>query len=334
MGKIVTLIEGDGIGPEICKSVVDVFSAAKIDIQWERAEAGLGAFDKSGQAISSSVLETIIKNKIALKGPTTTPVGKGHKSINVQIRKKLDLFANVRPCCTLPAIKTPFKNVDLIVVRENIEDTYGGIEYRQSYDMAIGLRVSTKSGALRAHEYAFEIAKSQGRKKVTCVHKANIMKITDGLWLNTFKEVAEKYPNIEANDIIVDNCCMQLVSRPEQFDVLVLPNLFGDIVSDLCAGLIGGLGVASGANVGHECAVFEAVHGSAPDIAGKGIANPTAIIFSSIAMLQHMGMNNEALKIKNALMIALEDENARTGDLKGRGNTVTFTEKIISCLEK
>jgi len=332
MAQTVTLIRGDGIGPEITQSVVDVFKAAEVPIQWEDAEAGLTAYEKTGSAIGDNTLATLRKNTVALKGPTTTPVGKGHRSINVQIRKRLDLFVNVRPCVSLPALETPFQNVDLIVVRENIEDTYAGVEYRQTQDMAIGLRIATKSGALRAHKYAFDLAQKQKRKKVTCVHKANIMKITDGLWLDTFYEVAKLFPDIEADDIIVDNCCMQLVSRPAQFDVMVLPNLFGDIVSDLCAGLIGGLGIASGANIGKDCSVFEAVHGSAPDIAGKGLANPTAIMFSAISMLRHMGLEKKALHIKDALQCALSKKENCTGDLGGKGNTQSFTQEIIKCL--
>lgn len=328
-----TLLKGDGIGPEICDSVLQVFEAAKVPVIWEEIHAGLGAFEKTGEALSAEALEVLRKNKIALKGPTTTPIGKGHQSINVRIRKALDLFVNVRPSLSLPALPTPFQDVDLVIVRENIEDTYGGIEYRQSRDCAVALRISTKSGATRAHEYAFDLAKKEGRKMVTCVHKANIMKVTDGQWLEAFYEVAKQYPEIQANDILIDNCCMQLVQKPQQFDVLVLPNLFGDIVSDLCAGLVGGLGIASGANIGCDGAIFEAVHGSAPDIAGKGLANPTAIMFSAVSMLYHVGLPDHATAIKEALRKALLSEADRTADLKGRGNTKIFTQKIISSLE-
>jgi isocitrate dehydrogenase (NAD+) len=330
----ITLLKGDGIGPEICDSVLRVFEAAKVPVQWEEVEAGLSAFEKTGDSLPQEVLETLEKNKIALKGPTTTPIGKGHQSINVRIRKSLDLFVNVRPSLSLPALPTPFNDVDLVIVRENIEDTYGGIEYRQSYDSAVAIRVSTRTGAKRAHEYAFELAKKEGRKTVTCIHKANIMKLTDGQWLEAFYEVANDYPDIQAKDMLIDNCCMQLVQRPQQFDVLVLPNLFGDIVSDLCAGLVGGLGIASGANIGCDVAVFEAVHGSAPDIAGKGLANPTAILFSAISMLYHMGLKSHASQIKEALRKALLVESDRTADLGGRGNTEIFTQRIISLLER
>ncbi len=329
----VTLLKGDGIGPEICDSVLEVFQAAKVPIEWEEVEAGLSAFEKTGESLSPDVVDVLRKNKIALKGPTTTPIGKGHQSINVRIRKALDLFVNVRPSLSLAALPTPFKSVDLIIVRENIEDTYGGIEYRQSRDSAVALRISTRSGATRAHEYAFELAKKEGRKKIACVHKANIMKITDGQWLDAFYEVSKQFPEIQASDILIDNCCMQLVQKPQQFDVLVLPNLFGDIVSDLCAGLVGGLGIASGANIGCDGAIFEAVHGSAPDIAGKGLANPTAILFSAVSMLYHLGLPREATTIKNALKKALDSEADRTADVNGKGNTKTFTKKIISSLE-
>lgn len=328
----VSLIEGDGIGPEICNSVKSIFSAANVPVEWVPLEAGLACYEKTGEAISDATLRALRNSKVALKGPTTTPVGSGHKSINVIIRKALDLFVNVRPSSVIPGVQTPFPKVDLVIVRENIEDTYGGIEYRQSEDSAIALRIATKSGARRCHEFAFELARKLGRKKLSCIHKANIMKITDGLWLEVFKEVATKYPDIEANDVIVDNCCMQLVKKPEQFDMLVLPNLFGDIVSDLCAGLVGGLGVASGANIGKQTAIFEAVHGSAPDIAGKGLANPTAILFSAVSMLRYMELKSEADRIEKALRAALQDVNARTGDLGGKGTTKTFTEAIIKGL--
>lgn len=328
----ITLIKGDGIGPEICDAVVAILKAARAPLQWEEGEAGLCSIEKHGKAILPNCLEALARNKISLKGPTTTPVGGGHKSVNVTIRKALDLFVNVRPIRSLPAIETPFKDVNMIIVRENIEDTYGGIEHRQSEDVAQCLRLITRSGSLRAHRYAFEMARRQKRKKVTCVHKANIMKITDGLFLETFREVAKDYSDIEASDIIVDNCCMQMVTKPQQFDVLVLPNLFGDIVSDLAAGLVGGLGVASGANIGERCAIFEAVHGSAPDITGKGIANPTALLFSAISMLRHLGHNDIADRIESALLKALQSPTTRTRDLGGQANTQQFTQAVIQQL--
>ncbi len=334
MSKLVTLIRGDGIGPEICDAVQEVFEKAKAGIRWEGVEAGLCAIEKTGHSIDADCLKTLKKNKVTLKGPTTTPVGSGHRSINVIIRKALDLFVNLRPIRNLPGVETPFSkmNIDIVIVRENIEDTYGGIEHRQSEDVAQCLRLITKSGSLRCHRYAFEMARREKRKRVTCVHKANIMKITDGLFLESFREIAKDYPDIESNDIIVDNCCMQLVTKPNQFDVLVLPNLFGDIVSDLCAGLVGGLGIASGANLGLDCAVFEAVHGSAPDIAGKGMANPTAILLSAVTMLRHMGELPLAMKIEKAIFKTLESPSSRTRDLGGKASTSEYTKNVISNL--
>lgn len=329
----VVLLPGDGIGPEITDAVVKIFEAAQANIEWVKVEAGLGEIEKHGVGITPDGIESIKKHRIALKGPTTTPVGGGHKSINVMIRKVLGLYVNVRPSKSLPCLATPFKDIDLIIVRENIEDTYGGIEHMQSADVAQCLRIITRSGSERAHRYAFELARREKRKKVVCVHKANIMKITDGLWLESFRQVAAEYPDVESGDIIVDNCCMQLVSKPSQFDVLVLPNLFGDIVSDLCAGLVGGLGVASGANIGKDCAIFEAVHGSAPDIAGKGLANPTAILFSAISMLKHLGQLEVAQRIQAAMMKALDSPDTRTRDLGGKCNTAEFTQHVIGALK-
>ena len=328
----VCLIPGDGIGPEITDSVCQVFEAAQSGIRWERIDAGLGAIQKTGVGISRESLQLMRKNRVTLKGPTETPVGGGHTSINVAIRKALDLYVNVRPIRNVPGLETPFKNIDMIIVRENIEDTYGGIEHMQSEDVAQCLRIITRSGSLRCHRYAFEMARREKRKKVTCVHKANIMKITDGLWLNAFREVAKEYPDIEAADIIVDNCCMQMVTKPKQFDVLVLPNLFGDIVSDLGAGLVGGLGVASGANIGKECAVFEAVHGTAPDIAGQNKANPTAILYSSLAMLKHLGRLEVAARIEQAILKALWNPDTRTRDLGGKVGTREYTQAIVEAL--
>ncbi|MDX2177879.1 MAG: isocitrate/isopropylmalate family dehydrogenase [Candidatus Sumerlaeia bacterium] len=323
----VVLIEGDGIGPEISAAVRDIVDAAEAPIEWVAADAGLGAIERTGHGCPQETIERIKAVGVALKGPTTTPVGGGHKSVNVTIRKALELFANVRPSRTLPGVKAPIAGVDLIIVRENIEDTYGGIEHMQSNDVAQCLRLITRPGSKRIARYAFEMAAAQQRKKVTCVHKANIMKITDGLFMEMFYEVAKEYPQIEASDIIVDNCCMQLVSKPGQFDVMVLPNLFGDIVSDLCAGLVGGLGVAPGGNIGDGRAVFEAVHGSAPDIAGKNMANPTAMLLSTIAMLRHMGFLAHADMIERAVIATLES-GKRTRDLGGELGTREFAEAV------
>lgn len=327
--KVVTLIPGDGIGPEIAASIVKIFEAAEVPITWEYADAGLVANEKYGTPLPDSTMESIRKNRIALKGPTTTPVGGGHKSVNVTIRKSLDLYANVRPARTLPNVKTPFENIDLLLVRENVEDTYGGIEHFQSPDYAQCLKVITRPGSETVFRYAFEAAVQLNRKKITCVHKANIHKITDGLFLEVFYDVAKEYPQIEANDIIVDNCCMQLVTKPENFDVLVLPNLYGDIVSDLCAGLVGGLGVAPGGNIGHHQAVFEAVHGSAPDIAGKNMANPTALLLSSIQMLRFLGLFHAADRIEKALRLTLSS-GIKTRDLGGNATTDEFTRALVS----
>ncbi len=325
----VTLIEGDGIGPEICESVIRVFEAARVPVQWEKAVAGLVAIERSGNGVPQETMDSIKRNRIALKGPTTTPVGGGHKSVNVTIRKGLELYANVRLAKSMPAVETRFSGVDILIVRENVEDTYAGIEHFQTPNVAQCLKLITRPGSMAVIRYAFEEARKLGRKKVTCVHKANIHKITDGLFLEVFREVAAEYPEIESNDIIVDNCCMQLVSRPEQFDVLVLPNLYGDIVSDLCAGIVGGLGVAPGGNIGKNCAVFEAVHGSAPDIAGKGLANPTAILLSGVQMLQYMGLVGHAELIQNALTTTLAS-GVKTRDLGGSASTSEFTEAIIA----
>ncbi|MEE8587541.1 MAG: isocitrate/isopropylmalate family dehydrogenase [Acidobacteriota bacterium] len=331
--RTVTLIPGDGIGPEITEAVQDIFEAARAPIDWDVAEAGMGSVKASGSGLPAETLESMRRNQVALKGPTTTPVGVGHKSVNVAIRKSLDLFANVRPALSLPAIKTRYENIDLMVVRENIEDTYGGIEHWQTPDAAQCLRVITRTGSRAVIRYALEMARSMGRDRVTCVHKASIHKMTDGLFLDTFRELSFGYPSLECNDIVIDNLCMQLVSRPEQFDVLVLPNLFGDIVSDLCAGLVGGLGVAPAANIGVGRAVFEAVHGSAPDIAGLGLANPTAILLSAIQMLRYLDLHDHANDIDTALRLALLS-GIKTRDLGGHATTIEFTRVVINALPR
>lgn len=328
----VTLICGDGIGPEIVEAVVRIFEAARVPIEWEEADAGLACYQRCGTPLPAATLESILRNRVALKGPTTTPVGTGHRSVNVAIRTALDLFANVRPAKSLPGIVTRFGNVDLIVVRENIEDTYGAIEHQQTPDVAQTLRIITRQGSMLVHRYTFELARRLGRRRVTCVHKANIHKMSDGLFLECFRTVAHDYPDVVADDLIVDNACMQLVTRPEMFDVLVLPNLFGDIVSDLCAGLVGGLGVAPGGNIGRQHAVFEAVHGSAPDIAGKGIANPTALLLSALQMLDHIGLSSYARCIEQALYATLR-AGVLTRDLGGTATTRQFTDAIIAALD-
>ncbi|MFM9956631.1 MAG: isocitrate/isopropylmalate family dehydrogenase [Phycisphaerales bacterium] len=333
MRHTVALIAGDGIGPEIAASVRDIFAAAQVPVDFEEHHAGLACFEKTGSTLPPATIDAIKRCRVALKGPTTTPSGGGHKSVNVTIRKSLELYANVRPSKSLPSVKTRFDNVDLIIVRENIEDTYAGIEHWQSPEVCQCLRIITRPGCEAIHRYAFNMARSIGRKRVTCVHKSNIMKLTDGLFLDTFRAIAEQYPDIQADDILIDNLCMQLVVRPEKFDVLVLPNLFGDIASDLCAGLVGGLGVAPGGNIGDGIAVFEAVHGSAPDIAGKDMANPTALLLSAVQMLYYMGLNYHAVHVESALRYALI-EGVRTADLGGNAKTREFTKAVISSLPK
>lgn len=330
----IAIIPGDGIGPEITDATLAILKAAGFEAEYEVLEAGQPALDKGLPAMPPETIERIREIGIALKGPTTTPVGKGHTSANVALRKALDLFANVRPARTLPGLKGPFSDIkiDLIIVRENTEDLYAGIEFQPHPDMAQAVKVITRPGSRRLCKYAFEMAKAQGRKRVTAVHKANIMKLTDGMFLDEFYKVAKDYPNLNADDVIVDNCCMQLVTRPEKFDVLVTENLYGDIVSDLCAGLVGGLGLAPGANIGEHTAVFEAVHGSAPDIAGKGIANPTALLFSALMMLRHLGENEIARRIGKAVLQVAAEGKDLTGDLGGSASTVQYRDAVIAHL--
>lgn len=330
----IAIVPGDGIGPEITDATLEILAAAGFTADYEFLEAGQKSLDAGKPAMPPETIARIGEIGIALKGPTTTPIGKGHVSANVALRKALDLFANVRPARTLPGLKGHFDDVtiDLIIVRENTEDLYAGIEFQPHPDMAQAVKVITRPGSRRLCRYAFEMARAQGRKRVTAVHKANIMKLTDGMFLDEFHRVAADYPEITADDIIVDNCCMQLVTRPEKFDVLVTENLYGDIVSDLCAGLVGGLGLAPGANIGEKVAVFEAVHGSAPDIAGKGIANPTALLFSALMMLRHLGENAIADRIQNAVLKVAEEGTTLTGDLGGKASTSEYRDAVIAKL--
>lgn len=327
----IAVIPGDGIGPEITDAVLSILESAGFEADWEFLEAGQPAMDKGKPPMPEETIERIREIGIALKGPTATPIGKGHKSANVALRQALDLFANVRPAKTLPGLKGPFadKRIDMIIVRENTEDLYAGIEYQAHPDVAQAIKVITRPGCARLCKYAFEMTKSQGRKRLTAVHKANIMKLTDGMFLEEFYKAAKNYPDIEADDIIVDNCCMQLVTKPETFDVLVTENLYGDIVSDLAAGLVGGLGLAPGANIGTNCAVFEAVHGSAPDIAGKGVANPTALLFSALMMLRHLGENEMADRIGKAVLRVCSDGQCLTVDLGGKASTEEYKVEVI-----
>jgi isocitrate dehydrogenase (NAD+) len=329
----VTLIPGDGIGPEVSDAAVRVLDAACSDLEWERHIAGAEALKKYGNPLPPEVLESIRRNCVALKGPITTEVGKGFKSINVQLRQELDLYANLRPSRSLPSIPSKFENVDIVVVRENTEDLYSGLEHTVVPGVVESLKIITEKASLRIARFAFDYARRHGRKRVTAVHKANIMKLSDGLFLDCFRRVATEYPDIQADDKIVDNMCMQLVMRPEEWDVLLLENLYGDIVSDLCAGLVGGLGVVPGGNIGYDVAIFEAVHGSAPDIAGKGVANPLALIRSGIMMLYHLHKDEAAERVRAALRQVIVKQGIKTRDLGGEASTAEFTDAIVQALE-
>ncbi|MCA1566846.1 MAG: isocitrate dehydrogenase (NAD(+)) [Acidobacteria bacterium] len=330
MKHTITLIPGDGIGPEVTAAVVRIIEAAGVEVAWETHYAGAQALEKFGETLPADLLESIQRNKVALKGPITTPVGKGFTSVNVGLRKALDLYANLRPVRALPNVPSRYPELDLVVVRENTEDLYSGIEHVVVPGVVESIKIITEKASTRIAKYAFEYARREGRKKVTAVHKANIMKLSDGLFLDCFRNVAKDYPEIEADDKIVDNACMQLVMRPEQFDIMLLENLYGDIVSDLCAGLIGGLGLVPGANIGERGAVFEAVHGSAPDIAGQGIANPTALLQSGLLMLRHLGERDAAQKIEGAMLKVFSEGNVRTRDIGGHAGTMEFAEAIMA----
>lgn len=329
--KKVTLIKGDGIGPEISKSVVEILEKAGANIEWEIQTAGLDVIETEGVPLPSRVIDSIKRNKVALKAPITTPIGKGFRSVNVQLRKELDLYANIRPCKNIPTIQTRFDNVDIVVVRENTEDLYAGIEEKIDENTCHSIKIITKEASHRIAKYAFDYAVQNNRKEVCVVTKANICKLSDGLFLNCTREVAKDYPQIKFREILVDNCCMQLVQNPSQFDVLVLPNLYGDIVSDLTAGLIGGLGVAQSVNIGKDCAVFEAVHGSAPDIKGQNKANPMALLLSAIEMLKYIGQAPCANKIEDALFKTLQN-GIKTCDIGGSASCSEFTQAIINNL--
>lgn len=327
----ITLINGDGIGPEISDCVVKIIAASGLEINWDVQTAGSDVIESVGTPLPERVLKSVKRNGIALKAPVTTPIGKGFRSVNVQLRKELDLYANLRPCKNLPAVKTRFDNVDLVVVRENTEDLYAGIEEQIDENTAHSIKIITRQASERICRFAFDYALKNGRNEVCAVSKANIMKLSDGLFLEAFRTVAKEYTQINAREILVDNLCMQLVQEPSRFDILVLPNLYGDIVSDLTAGLIGGLGVAQGANIGENCAVFEPVHGSAPDIKGQNKANPTALLLSAVEMLKYINENDYALKIENALFKTLE-QGFKTADIGGNLSTTEFRDKIIENL--
>jgi len=334
MAHTVTLIPGDGIGPELAEATRRVLDASGVEFKWEIVEAGEAVIAKEGTPLPQSVLDSILRNKIAIKGPITTPVGVGFRSVNVALRQTLSLYANLRPVRSIPGLKTRYENVDLVIVRENTEDLYAGIEHMVGPDAAESIKIITRAASERIARFAFEYAVANGRHKVTAVHKANIMKLSDGLFLESCRTIAAQYEGkIAFEDRIVDNMCMQLVQKPELYDVLVLPNLYGDIVSDLCAGLVGGLGVAPGANIGIDVAVFEAVHGSAPKYAGLNKANPTALMLSGVLMLRHIGEQAAAERVEDAIRAVIAEGRAVTYDLGGSAGTSDFADAIVARLE-
>lgn len=328
MVHTVTCIPGDGIGPEIMAATKTAVAATGVDIGWVDVEAGTDVMDKYGTPLPEHVLESLRVTKVGIKGPITTPIGSGFRSVNVALRKELDLFANLRPAVTIPGVRTRYEGIDLVVVRENTEDLYAGIEHMVGKDAAESIKIITRFGSERIARFAFEYARKEGRTKVTAVHKANIMKLTDGLFLETARTVAAEYPDIEFEDRIVDNMCMQLVQKPELYDVLLCPNLYGDIVSDLCAGLVGGLGVAPGANFGTEVALFEPVHGSAPKYAGQDKVNPTALVLSAVLMLRHLGERTAAEALFQAVRIVVGEGRHVTYDLGGSAGTAAMGEAL------
>lgn len=332
MAHHVTLIPGDGIGPEVADATCEVLSHLGVDIVWDRQPAGLAGIGACGQALPDATLASIRANKVALKGPTTTPVGGGHTSANVAMRRSLDLFACVRPVKTVPGVKSRYDGVDLVIFRENTEGLYGGQEVQVTPGVVVSLKVVTEAATKRIAKAAFDYARLHGRKKVTCVHKANILKLGDGSFLRHCAKVAESYPDVAYDESIVDATCMRLVVDPTRFDVLLMENLYGDILSDLCAGLVGGLGVVPGANLGPEAAVFEATHGAAPDIAGKGLANPTALLQSAKMMLDYLGETTAAMRLEQALLKVLGEGRDVTQDLGGSSNTTQFARAVVAAL--
>lgn len=329
----VSLFPGDGIGPEIAESVKKIYVAAGVNLNWDEQIVGTTADPRTNSMVTRENLDSVLKNRIGLKGPMATPIGKGHRSLNLTLRKELQLYANVRPCFSIPGYKTRYDNVNLVTIRENTEGEYSGLEHEVVPGVVESLKIITRVASTRVAEYAFKYAADNKRHKVTAVHKANIMKMADGLFIKCCREVKEKYPDIEYQEVIVDNACMQLVKNPAQFDVLVMPNLYGDIISDLCAGLVGGLGLTPSANIGaNGLALMEAVHGTAPDIAGQDKANPTALLLSSVMMLQHLGLRDQAVAIQTAVLSTIAEGKYRTGDLGGTASTSDFTKAIIDKL--
>ena len=333
MTHTITLIPGDGIGPEVTEAVLRILSAAGVSIEWERHQAGVLAFERTGRALPAELLDSIRRNKVALKGPVTTPIAEGFTSVNVGLRKALDLYANLRPVWNLPSAPAKFEGIDLVIVRENTEDLYAGLEHEVIPGVVESLKIITERASTRIARFAFEHARRHGRKKVTAIHKANIMKLGDGLFLECVRTVSREFSDIKYDEKIVDATCMHLVMNPGQFDVLVMPNLYGDIVSDLCAGLVGGLGVVGAANLGSDIGVFEAVHGSAPDIAGKNFANPTALLLSAVLMLRHIDEGPAADRIMTALVSVLTSGEARTRDLGGVASTFEFADAVCRAIQ-
>jgi len=328
----VTLIPGEGIGPEVAAATRQIIDATGAQIEWEEIQARAG--EGAGQLLNSAAIDSVRRNRVALKGPMATAIAGGAPSVNVALRKTLDLYANLRPVKNLPGVKSHFDNVDVVLVRENTEDLYSGLEHEVVPGVVESLKIITEKASTRIARFAFEYAKREGRKKIHAIHKANIMKLSDGLFLKSVRAVAEKYPEIEYKELIVDNACMQMVLKPEQYDVLLLPNLYGDVMSDLAAGLVGGLGVVPSGNIGDEAAMFEAVHGTAPDIAGKGLANPTALLMSSIMMLDHLGERSAASRIEAALEKVYREAKHTTQDVGGKAGTREFTEALVEALPK
>ena len=333
MAHKVTLIPGDGIDPEVTGATVRILEATGVKFEWESYAAGAEAYEKYKEYIPKELHESIERTRVGLKGPVTTPIGGGFSSINVELRKRFELFANFRPIRNLPNVKTNYPGVDLIIVRENTEGLYSGIEHEVVPGVVESLKIITEKASTRISKWAFEYARKYGRKRITAIHKANIMKMSDGLFIRCSRNVSKDYPEITYGEHIVDNTCMQLVTNPYQYDVLLLENLYGDIVSDLCAAFVGGLGIVPGANIGHECAIFEAVHGSAPDIAGKGIANPTAVLRSGILMLRHLGEEAAANKIRRAIEIVYGEKKHLTRDMGGTASTNEFADAMIAAIE-
>jgi isocitrate dehydrogenase (NAD+) len=331
MAHQITLIPGDGIGPEVAEATVKAVDATGVAIEWERVEAGARALAEHGQLIPDDVFASLEVTRVGLKGPTATPIGGGHQSINVALRKKLGLYTNFRPVRMLPGLKTRFQDLplDLAIFRENTEDLYSGLEHEVVPGVVESLKIITQNASMKIAKAAFQYARRDGRKKVTAIHKANIMKLSDGLFLKCCREVASQFPEVQYNELIVDNACMQLVMRPETFDLLVLPNLYGDIISDLAAGLVGGLGIVPGANIGDHHAIFEAVHGTAPDIAGKGLANPTALMQSAVLMLAHIGERDASMRLQNAIHQTYAEKDHLTGDVGGSASTGEFTAAVM-----